>query len=254
MNFEIKKALVTLELGDLVRIIETQESDLTLMELSFDERLEVLLATLVQERENRLISRLIKNSYIKYPQASIETLDYDSRDIAKSVIINIANMGFMSTATNLIITGPTGSGKTYLASALGIEACKKEYRTLYIRMPDLMRNFENLKDNLREQTKYRKRIGNYPLLIIDEWLLYPLKETEARDLLEIMERRYRKGSTIFCSQFDIPGWQSKIGDQVMADAICDRIVHNAYSVVVECKESMRKHTGISQGSTGASGT
>ena len=84
------------------------------------------------------------------------------------------------------------------------------------------------------------------LLIIDEWLLYPLKETEARDLLEISEARYKKASTIFCSQFDIPGWREKIGDPIMADAICDRIVHDSYPIIIDCKESMRKRKGVQE--------
>ena len=95
---------------------------------------------------------------------------------------------------------------------------------------------------------YRKVIQQYKkpaLLIIDEWLLYPLKESEARDLLEIAEARYKKASTIFCSQFDILGWREKIGDPILADAICDRIVHDSYSMVIECKESMRKRKGVS---------
>lgn len=239
MKFELKKSLTMLELGDLVRIIETQEKDLTLTDLSFDERLEVLLSTLVQERENRLISRLIRNSYIKYPHAAVETLDYEARDISKSVIINIASMGFMSTATNLIITGPTGSGKTYLASALGIEACKKEYRTLYIRMPDLMRNFENLKDNLRELTKYRKRIGNYPLLIMDEWLNYKLSEKESKILYELFEQRAGNHPTIFVGQYEIDAWHERLGGGTQADSIMDRIVHNSYPLPIS-ETNLRK--------------
>ena len=132
MNFELKKSLSTLELSDLVRIIEMQEKDIKLVDMSYDERLELLLSTLVQERENRLINRLIKNAYFKYPSASLESLDYDSRQIKKSTIINLASMGFIGNATNLIITGPTGAGKTYLSCALGIEACKQTYRVLYI--------------------------------------------------------------------------------------------------------------------------
>ena len=94
---------------------------------------------------------------------------------------------------------------------------------------------------------YRKVVQQYKkpaLLILDEWLLYPLKENEARDLLEIAEARYKKASTIFCSQFDIPGWREKIGDPILADAICDRIVHDSYSILIECKESMRKRKGV----------
>ena len=193
MNFELKKSLSVLELSDLVKIIEMQEKDITLIDMGYDERLELLLETLVQERENKLINRLIKNAYFKYPSASLESLDYDSRQIKKSTILNLATMGFIGNATNLVITGPTGAGKTYLACALGIEACKQTYRVMYIRMPDLMRNFENLRENLRELTKYRKRMGNYQLLILDEW-------------------------------------HNRLVGGTQADSIMDRIIHNAYEI------------------------
>lgn len=107
MNIEIKKSLSVLELGDLARIIEMQEKDIKLVDLSYEKRLELLLETLIQERENRLINRLIKNAYFKYPSASIESLDYDARQIKKSTILNLATMGFVANATNLVITGPT---------------------------------------------------------------------------------------------------------------------------------------------------
>lgn len=168
-----------MELSDLARIIEMQEKDIKLVNLSYEKRLELLLETLVQERENRLINRLIKNAYFKYPSASLELLDYGSRQIKKFAIINLA--------TNLVITGLTSAGKTYLVCALGVEACKQTYRVLYIRMPDLMRNFENQSDNLRELTKYRKRIGNYQILILDEWLNYKLSEKDAKNLYELFE-------------------------------------------------------------------
>ena len=186
MNFELKKSLSVLELSDLVRIIEMQEKDITLIDMGYDERLELLLETLVQERENKLINRLIKNAYFKYPSASLESLDYDSRQIKKSTILNLATMGFIGNATNLVITGPTGAGKTYLACALGIEACKQTYRVMYIRMPDLMRNFENLRENLKELTKYRKRMGNYQLLILDEWLNYKITEKDAKSFMNYL--------------------------------------------------------------------
>lgn len=123
---------------------------------------------------------------------------------------------------------------------------KPEYKMPdYVRLPELLTELAIARGN----GTYRKVIQQYKkpaLLILDEWLLYPLKETEARDLLELAEARYKKASTIFCSQFDVPGWREKIGDPILADAICDRIVHDSYSIVIDCKESMRKRKGVKE--------
>lgn len=115
----------------------------------------------------------------------------------------------------------------------------------YVRLPELLVELSIARNN----GTFSKAIQQYKkpaLLIIDEWLLYPLKETEARDLLEIAEARYKRASTIYCSQFDIPGWREKIGDPIMADAICDRIVHDSYPIIIDCKESMRKRKGVQE--------
>ena len=123
-------------------------------------------------------------------------------------------------------------------------AAARQFLTVkYIRLPDLLVDFNIARGNgtIRKlMTQYKK----YALLIIDEWLLYPLKETEARDILEIMESRYKRASTILCSQFDIPGWREKLSDPILADAICDRVVHDAYTVIIGGKESMRKRKGL----------
>lgn len=155
------------------------------------------------------------------------------------------SVGIISTfiLAAIILLGATGSGKTYLACALGMAAVRRFYAVKYIRLPDLLVEFQIVRGNgtIRKlMAQYKK----YALLIIDEWLLYPLKETEARDLLEIVESRYKRNSTIFCSQFDIPGWPEKLSDPLLADASCDRIVHDSYTVVIGGKESMRKRKGL----------
>ena len=115
----------------------------------------------------------------------------------------------------------------------------------YIRLPELLTELAIAKGN----GTFRKVIQQYKkcsLLILDEWLLYPLKETEVRDLLEIVEARYKTASPIFCSQFAVAGWREKIGNPILAGAICDRIVYDSYQVVIECKESMRKRKGVQE--------
>ena len=124
-------------------------------------------------------------------------------------------------------------------------AVRNFMKVRYVRLPELFTELAIA----RGDGSFPKVIQQYKrpaLLILDEWLLYSLKETEARDLLEIIEARHKVASTIFCSQFSVRGWQEKIGDTILADAICDRIVHDSYSLVVEGKESMRKRKGISE--------
>lgn len=124
-EIRVKENLTKHELGDLARLVENQEGDIALADLSFDARLEQLLEELICERENKHINRLIKTATFKCPMASIESLDFDTRQVKKNTIINLASMGFVTTATNLIITDSTGAGKTYLSCVLEIEACKK---------------------------------------------------------------------------------------------------------------------------------
>ena len=144
-----------------------------------------------------------------------------------------------------MLLGATGSGKTYLACALGMAAVRNYLTVKYIRLPELLVDLSIARGSgtiRKVMTQYKK----YSLLIIDEWLLYPLKDMESRDLLEIIEARYKKASTKFCSQFDVPGWRDKLDDPILADAICDRIVHDSYTIVIDCKDSMRKRKGISE--------
>ncbi len=132
---------------------------------------------------------------------------------------------------NILLLGATGSGKTYLACALGMAVVRNFLTVKYIRLPELLAELAIA----RTSGTFRKVIQQYKkcsLLILDEWLLYPLKETEARDLLEIAESRYKNASTIFCSQFTVVGWREKIGVPILADAICDRIVHEVVSRVM----------------------
>jgi DNA replication protein DnaC len=143
----------------------------------------------------------------------------------------------------MIIMGASGAGKTYLACAFGIAACRNFYPVKYVRLPELLNELAVA----RGEGIYQRVMKSYkkiPLLILDEWLLVSLKESEARDLLEIVEARHQTGSTIFCSQFAPAGWHGKIGESTLADAILDRIVHSSYMITIEGMDSMRKRKGL----------
>ena len=163
--------------------------------------------------------------------------------------MRLGTCNYIDEKYNVIILGATGTGKTYISNALGMIASRNFYTVKYIRLPELLGELAIA----RADGNYRKVIKQYKqykLLILDEWLLYSLKESEARDLLEIAECRYKRASTIFCSQFELAGWHKKIGDTTLADAICDRIVHDSYTINVKGKDSMRKRKGIAKEDNG----
>ena len=192
------------------------------------------------------ITKLIKKANFADTGACVEDIAYDkARKLDKAQIARLAGCNYIFEHHNLMLLGATGSGKTYIACALGISAVRQFLPVRYVRLPELLTELAIA----RTTGTYSKVIEQYKkpaLLILDEWLLYQLKESEARDLLEIAEARYKKGSMIFCSQFDVPGWRDKIGSPIIADAICDRIVHDSYRIVIECEESMRKIFGVEQ--------
>lgn len=239
MNFELKKKLISLELSALVLAIENNENNINLIDKSFDERLELLINNLIEIRYNNLIKRLIKNADFKYDNASIESLDFSLRDIDKNILINLSTMHFITLSSNLIITGSTGSGKTYLACALGVEACKHQYRTYYIKMQTLIKRIDDLSTNQKQLKIFLRRLANYSLLIIDEWLTYRPSEKEIKFLYELFDLRSGVNSTIFVSQFDKSTWHERLGGGMHADSIMDRIIHNTY-VLPSSKNNIRK--------------
>ena len=221
-----------------------QLDDASMKELPFEDRFGLIVDAEWATRKSKRLTRLIRNAGYVYPNACLEDIEYRAdRGLDKELITRLSTCTYIKEHHNVIVLGATGSGKTYLANALGMTASRGFYIVRYIRLPDLLGELALA----RAENKYRNAMKAYKsvnLLILDEWLLYPLKDIEARDLLEIAEGRYKRGSTIFCSQFDVVGWHQKIGDVTMADAVCDRIVHDSYTIVIKGDDSMRKHKGL----------
>jgi DNA replication protein DnaC len=215
--------------------------------LSFEERLGLLTDIEWTSRKNNRLKKIIQEAQLDQPQAHIAGIDYTAqRQLEPGQIARLATCNYVAEKHNIIILGAAGSGKSYLGCALGMEACRQFYSVKYIRLPDLLvdmaiaRGEGSIKKLLQQYLKVN-------LLILDEWMLIALKESEARDLLEIVHYRHKRASTIFCSQFAPAGWHVKIGEDTLADAILDRIVYDSYTIEIHNNEnstSMREVYGL----------
>ena len=246
LNDNTTNKLHEMKLGVMATSFREQMKDKAFNEMSFEDRFGLLVDAEWNARKSNRLARLIKNADFAYSNACVEDIEYHAdRGLDKALISRLSTCNYISENHNIIILGATGTGKTYIANALGMAACRNFCTVKYIRLPDLLGELAIA----RGEGTYRKVIGRYKqvkLLILDEWLLTPLIGNEARDLLEIVEARYKKASTIFCSQFMVDGWCYKIEETTMAEAICDRIVHDSYTVFINSQESMRKRKGISE--------
>lgn len=185
--------------------------------------------------------RLLRQASFSAPEANISDVIFDpDRNLDKTQIIELSNANWIREHRNLILTGSTGSGKTWLACALGVAACNAFYSVRYVRLPELLDAL--LIDRTEELLKLKKRYIKCDLLIIDDWLLENVKAKEAREILEIVEARNGSGSLLLCSQFAPAGWHAKLGEGAVADAVIVRIVYNSYLIEIKGKESMRKRT------------
>jgi len=221
----------------------------TLQELSFEERIAMLVDHEWIARENRKLQRRLKAARLKQ-QASVEDVDFrHPRGLDKSIMLTLSNCQWIRNHQNIIISGPTGIGKSYLAEALAQKACREGFAALYYRSSRLFRELTIA----RGDGSYGKLLGKLAktdVLVIDDWGLSSLTDAERRDFLEVMEDRHGIRSTVITSQYPVAKWHELIGEPTFADAILDRIVHNAHKIVLK-GESMRKNkvklTQVDQG-------
>jgi DNA replication protein DnaC len=207
-------------------------------ELAFEERLGLLVDRELTERENRRLSSRLRRARLKH-NAALEDIDYrHPRGLDKSLIQFLATCQWVKEHLNILITGPTGVGKTWIACALAHKACREGYTAGYLRLPRLLQDMAIAKGDGR-YPKLLATLAKTDVLVLDDWGLAKLAGEQRRDLLEILEDRHATRSTLATSQLPIETWHDIIGDPTLADAILDRLVHNAYRINLK-GASMRK--------------
>jgi DNA replication protein DnaC len=206
--------------------------------LSFEERLGLLVDYEWTHRQNRKLDRLLKNAQFRL-QACLEDLNYQhSRNLDRAVIESLSSCQWLLSHQNVNITGPTGTGKTFLACALGNQACRHGFSALYFQVKKLLSALYMAKGD-GTLTKFLKTLAKTDLIILDDFGLTPLDAMQSRDVLEIIDDRYHRCSTIIAAQLPVEHWHETIADPTVADAILDRLVHNAHYLNLK-GETMRK--------------
>jgi DNA replication protein DnaC len=227
--------LIEMHLTAMADAFRNQLNDNRMNEIPFEDRIAMMVDIEYTSRKNNRLKRLIKQAEFDQPDANLMDINYSSgRKLNKDLLQRLASCEYITEHRNLFITGATGGGKTYMACAFGMEACKRYYTVRYVRLPDLLLDFEIA----RSEGSYKKVMAKYikpVLLILDEWLLLRLSESESKDVFELLHKRRKKSSTIFCSQFRQEGWYDQLGGEnsTVADAILDRIVHDSYKINIE---------------------
>lgn len=243
--------LIEIHMTPMADAFRIQMADPAMKEVPFEDRFGMIVDAEYTSRKNNRLKKLIRDSHFEQPDASIADIDYGhNRKLNRNLVERLATCEYITEFRNIFLTGATGSGKTYLACALGMEACKHFYSTRYVRMPDMMIDLQTARD-AGTFADALKAYTKPTLLIIDEWLLIKLSYDECKNLFEVIHKRRKHSSTIFCSQFREEGWYSKLGgdDNPLADAIMDRISYDSYKIAIESLDpekdvSMREVYGL----------
>jgi len=239
LNHPTLDKLEALRFNGMAKALTEQMALPDIEQLGFEERLGLLIDREMTEREDRRLTARLRQAKLRQ-SACVEDIDFrQPRGLDKSLVRDLCQCQWVKKNLNILITGPTGVGKTWLACALAQQACREGYRVLYLRLPKLLQALPIAKGD-GSYVKLLTRLARIEVLILDDWGLSKLVAEQRRDLLEILEDRYDSRSTIVTSQLPVESWHDSIGDPTLADAILDRLVHNAYKINLK-GESMRKN-------------
>ncbi|UCD81813.1 MAG: IS21-like element helper ATPase IstB [Desulfobacterales bacterium] len=238
LTHPIADKLQQMKFYGMLTALEEQMQMADIEKLTFEDRLALLVDREMTVRENRRLKTRLRKARLR-ENACIEDIDFrHPRGLDKSLFMNLADCRFLKEHNNVLIIGPTGVGKTYLACALAQNACRNGYTALYFRLPRLLHDLSIAKADGR-YSNLLKSIARTDLLVLDDWGLSKFVKEQRHDLLEILEDRNGLRSTLVTSQLPVKHWHEIIADATLADAILDRLVHNAYKLVLK-GESMRK--------------
>ena len=235
---QTQEKLQALRLEGMAQALEEQRHQNDIVQLSFEDRLALLVERQWLWKQNRSLAIRLQNAQLKI-SASLEDLDYrSSRGLKRAQIDQLRASPWVKEHRNCLITGPTGSGKTYLACAVAAQACREGYRTLYYYAPKFFRALETARADGSLLPLLRK-LARAPLIVVDDLGIASVPGKLYREFLEMLDDRQGQGATLITSQFPVSQWHEVIADPTVADAILDRLVHNAYRIELK-GESMRK--------------
>jgi DNA replication protein DnaC len=236
------ETLKSLKVYGMLEALEEQQQTPAVQGLSFEERLALLIDRERLYRENQRRTRLLRGARLKVAQASIEDINYKAaRGLDKRQIAQLASGEWIRRSQNLLITGATGSGKTWIACALAQQTCRQGHSVLYWRVPRLIEELR-IAHGDGSYLKFLKTIAKAALIVLDDWGLTALATQDRADLLEILDDRVNTGSTLIASQLPVDKWHAYLGDPTLADAILDRLVHHSHRIELKVPgDSMRKN-------------